>query len=99
VWRIPVEGGEEVKVLDAVNPVGKWTVAKEGIYFFIGSGGRRGTDICLYNFATRETMRVVTLKVSGCPEYYIAVSPDGRTILYPQMDQNGSDLMLVENFR
>lgn len=26
-------------------------------------------------------------------------SPDGRTIHYIQMDQAGSDLMLVENFR
>jgi hypothetical protein len=26
------------------------------------------------------------------------VSPDERTILYPQLDEAGSDLMLVENF-
>jgi hypothetical protein len=27
------------------------------------------------------------------------VSPDGRSIIYQQQDQAGSDLMLVENFR
>jgi len=29
----------------------------------------------------------------------MAVSPDGRTILYSQVDDPGLDLMLVENFR
>ena len=29
----------------------------------------------------------------------IAVSRDGRTILYTQRDEAGSDLMVVENFR
>jgi len=29
----------------------------------------------------------------------IAVSPDGWTIPYPQFDESGSVLMLVENFR
>jgi hypothetical protein len=28
---------------------------------------------------------------------HIAVSPDGRTIIYPQSDESGSVLMLVEN--
>jgi hypothetical protein len=29
----------------------------------------------------------------------VAVSPDGRWILYTPFDQAGSELMLVENFR
>jgi hypothetical protein len=29
----------------------------------------------------------------------IAVSPDGRTILYPKAVREGSDLLLIENFR
>jgi serine/threonine protein kinase/WD40 repeat protein len=29
----------------------------------------------------------------------VAVSPDGRTILYPKAVRTGSDLMLIENFR
>jgi hypothetical protein len=29
----------------------------------------------------------------------MTVSPDGWTILYTQLDEEASDLMLVENFR
>jgi hypothetical protein len=29
----------------------------------------------------------------------LTISPDGRTLLYEQLDNVGSDLMLVENFR
>jgi hypothetical protein len=28
----------------------------------------------------------------------LAISPDGRWILYTQLDQGGNDIMLVENF-
>ena len=29
----------------------------------------------------------------------LAVSPDGRWLLFTQIDQSGRDLMLLENFR
>jgi Tol biopolymer transport system component len=97
VWRVPVEGGEETKVLDSVHPYGKWAVGKEGIYFFTPSGEREHTDIQLYEFATGRTTKILTIESAVNP--HIAVSSDGRTILYTQTDQAGSDLMLVENFR
>jgi hypothetical protein len=31
--------------------------------------------------------------------FAIAISPDGQKILFTQTDEEGSDLMLVENFR
>ena len=33
------------------------------------------------------------------PDGFFDVSRNGRTILYKQADESGSDLMLVENFR
>ena len=48
------------------------------------------------DFNTGETQTVAELKV---PSGGLAVSLDGRTILYPQTDSGGSDLMLVEKFR
>jgi Tol biopolymer transport system component len=97
VWKIPVEGGQEVKVLDSVNTAGQWTVGQLGIYFFSLPDKQGHSDLRLYEFATSKVKKLLTIER---PIFFaIAVSPDGRTILYTQLDENGSDLMLVENFR
>ncbi len=98
VWKIPVEGGEEKKVLDSVHPYGKWAVGREGIYSFTPADEQGRTELRLYEFATGKTRMILRIE-SAAIGYYIAVSPDGRTILYTQIDEVGSDLMLVENFR
>ena len=96
VWRASVDGNQEAKVLDSVDNEGQWTVGKEGIYFFRTPDKMGHSDICFYEFATGQIRRVLTIQR---PVDHIAVSPDGRTIIYPQSDQAGSVLMLVENFR
>jgi len=53
--------------------------------------------ICLYEFATGKARKVMT--VERGINMRIAVSPDGNTILYTQLDEAASDLMLVENFK
>jgi Tol biopolymer transport system component len=97
VWRMPVGGGEETMVLDSVHCAGHWAFWKEGIYLFRPADAKGHSDICLYEFATGKTSKVLTIEKPI--SYYIEASPDGRTILYTQMDRAGSDLMLVENFR
>ena len=97
VWRVPAAGGEEVKVLDSIHSYGAWTVGEQGIYFFKSPDGQGHSDICLYKFATGATTKILTIERNVY--YRIAVSPDERTILYGQFDQEGSDLMLVENFQ
>jgi Tol biopolymer transport system component len=97
VWRMPVEGGEEIKVLDSVHPGAAWTVREAGIYFFTMPDKLKHSDLSIYEFATSKVRLILTIDrpvTTG-----LEVSPDGRTILYPQIDESGSDLMLVENFR
>jgi Tol biopolymer transport system component/tRNA A-37 threonylcarbamoyl transferase component Bud32 len=97
VWRASVDGNQEAKVLDSVHSEGQWTVGKEGIYFFRTPDKMGHSDICFYEFASGQIRKVLTIQMPV--NNHIAVSPDGRTILYPQSDESGSVLMLVDNFR
>jgi len=97
VWRASVDGNREAKVLDSVHSEGQWAVGKEGIYFFRPPDKMGNSEICFYEFATGQIRKVLTIQRPV--NNRIAVSPDGRTILYPQYDESGSVLMLVNNFR
>jgi hypothetical protein len=97
VWRALPDGSQEVKVLDSIDSSGEWTVGKEAMYFFRTLAKMGYRDICFYEFATGQTRKIVTTQRPLWSR--IVVSPDDRTILYPQADESGSVLMLVEKFR
>jgi len=97
LWRIPVNGGEEVKVLDSIHADGRWDIARDGVYFFTLPDKAGHSDIRLYEFSTGKVSKILTIE-RGVAEH-IAVSPDGRWILYTHLDDAASDLMLVENYR
>lgn len=94
LFRVPVDGGEEIKILDALHPR-SFMVVEKGIYFS-SPRDQAPYSIQFFEFASRQTKPViVSEKIMRTP----AVSPDGRSMLYTQSSQEGSDLMLVENFR
>jgi len=101
IWQTPVTGGPETLLLDH-NKAGYWrfwAVAPKGIYFATANEPARPV-IEFFNFATRNVMTIATLDKPLSPtDPGLIVAPDGRSLLFAQMDQSGSDLMLVENFR
>jgi Tol biopolymer transport system component len=102
LWRVPVQGGEEVPVMEQfkADNWGAWAVAKRGIYF-VDSDVWPLPTLKFFNFSTRHLNQVMSLEklpaLSGNP--VLAVSPDEQAILYAQIDDIKSDIMLVENFR
>jgi Tol biopolymer transport system component len=100
LWRVPVNGGEETPVLEQLRTAfwGYWAVRDEGIYFVDDPGGDSRPGIYLFRFASRETTRLAVLDKRPIPgDSAFAVSPDGRYIVYTQVDQSGSDIMMAES--
>jgi len=101
VWKIPVAGGEETRVL---GPVGQtqFAVVADGIYFIEpGPPGYatwiQGNSLKFFSFAKGAAEKVLDIKY--WPQAGLSISPDGRYVLFSQMDPFVQDLMLVENFR
>jgi hypothetical protein len=75
-----------------------WLVTASGIYFLDGDPPQPG--IHFLDFASARTKRVAD--VPGRAETWgggLALSPDGRTLLFSQIDEVASDIMLIEGFR
>jgi eukaryotic-like serine/threonine-protein kinase len=101
IWRLPVEGGEETQIL--TQPKGDhwddWALVDGGIYY-INTDVSDQHIIEFFSFATRKVKQVAAMeKVAPIWPSGLAVAPDQRSILYTQVDQNQSDIYLVENFR
>jgi Tol biopolymer transport system component/DNA-binding winged helix-turn-helix (wHTH) protein len=95
LWNMPVSGGEESQVLPSVV----WRaffLVNDGIYFIAEPGADRKFSIQFLNIATGKVKTVAPI---SNPAEELSVSPDGRFLLFSQVDEAGSDLMLVENFR
>ena len=90
--KMPIDGGEESRLLADQGGAGwwNWALARNGIYFL-------DEGLNFFDFATGKRTGVYTSEkplVMG-----LAVSPDGKSILYPQIDVAESSIMLLKNFR
>ena len=93
--RVPVEGGEETRIIASVCSNG-FAVVERGIYFF---SDWEDPSVQRFDFATRKVETVAKLK--GRLGWGVSVSPDGRGLLYTSYEGEigQTDLMMVEKFR
>jgi Tol biopolymer transport system component len=94
LWRMPVEGGLEELVLDSVLPR-HFTFAGQNLYYEHSENGK--TTVKVIDLGTRKSRAL--FEISKPMFLGLSVPPDQRWILYSQLDNEGSDLMLIENFR
>jgi Tol biopolymer transport system component len=101
LWKIPVQGGQALKVLEGLSNYLNLAIVEKGVYFVPSRNTAVGSSVQFLSFATNKITPVVSVQkpLDLNSRGGLAVSPDGRWILYTQFDQAGSELMLVENFR
>jgi sugar lactone lactonase YvrE len=79
--------------MTAVSDQSLWTVVPKGIYFAPMEAPK---SVQYFDFAIKHVRRILkSEKIFGNG---LSVSPDGRWLLYTQVDKENSDIMLVENF-
>ena len=96
---VPLAGGPErtlVRCVRGSDMDGGFDVAADGIYY--ADCGRPEPALHRLNPATGRDESLGTLEKFG-GSATIAVSADGRTVLYTKASGEGSDLMLIEDFR
>jgi Tol biopolymer transport system component/DNA-binding winged helix-turn-helix (wHTH) protein len=84
---------QPVAAMPNVQHRGQWALESDGIYFVPQSAPR---SISFYDFSTHKTRDI--FKTDRDVDDGISISPDRRYILYSQLDQFDSNIMLVNNF-
>ena len=102
LWRTSGPGGEERQILDGLAGFNSFEVAEEGIYFLLlRTADNAGGSIEFFHFASGKSQQIAAIDRPFGGGISVLLGPRGRVIeiLYTQVDHEGSDLMLVENFR
>jgi hypothetical protein len=94
---VPLSGGEEKRVLDQAGEKEwyNWALAPTGIYFL--EHREAGGALIFFDFGTGRTTTISTSDKQ--PGVGLAVSADGKSILYVEVALEDSNIMLVKNFR
>jgi len=96
LWRMPIDGGEETRVVPELYRY-NYALTDTGVYYVPHVVGTTPSTVRYLDLASGVTTQI--LEMDKPPDLGLAISPDGRTLLYTQVDYSGQDLMLVENFR
>jgi Tol biopolymer transport system component len=102
IWKMPLRGGKEERILARAggHEWFNWALTRTGIYFRDTDKSKNSEIVGVLNFfsfATGKTTRVTATDQPGGTG--LAVSPDGRSILYDDKGDAESTIMLVKNFR
>lgn len=93
LWKSALDGSGEVEAIDAVAQRG-FVVREDRIYYLRPETGG-GTTLRARLATGKDSLITSILKPLWIG---LSVSPDGKYAIYSQVDHEGSDLILVDNF-
>jgi dipeptidyl aminopeptidase/acylaminoacyl peptidase len=98
IWRTSLPAGKDEAVAGLETFTGRcWEGSAKGIYFVSPS---KSTTLQFFNFSNQQITRIRELPVAPARTYRgLSVSPDGRSMLYLQLDPALTNVMVVSNFR
>jgi hypothetical protein len=101
LYAVPADGGKETLVpeLKDAGYWRSWTVTDEGISY-LAKKSESEWAIQFYSFATRRITSLFTVK--DAPLWWmpgLAISSNGRRLLYAHLETPYDEIMLMENFR
>lgn len=98
IWRMPIAGGEEVRILDqpAAGYWGYWAVSSAGIYFLDQSRSTSAPAISVYDPATQKITPFARL--DRLPPLYSGISliPGKRELLMDDKQDAGSHIAMTQ---
>ena len=99
LWSVRTDGTEEHQLTEipASMHIWAWTPFQSGIYLMAWEDGK--TAIEYFDLQTKKLRVIYALeKDQPISAGGIAVSPDGKWLLFPQVDEQSSDVMMIENW-
>jgi hypothetical protein len=97
IWRVPIDGGTEVPVVEGLSYSLNFAVSARGLYFVALNDATDEASIEFLDLGTQKRSTLVRLDKAFW--FGMALSPDERSLVLPLVDSAGSNLMLVDRFQ
>jgi Tol biopolymer transport system component/DNA-binding winged helix-turn-helix (wHTH) protein len=98
IWKRSLKTGEESRLPINVCNWFEWAVARGGIYFLNQSFPPNGR-IEFFDFAHGQSIPIFALDKPASAFGGLALSPDGKSLLFGQQELDDSYIMVMKNFR
>jgi Tol biopolymer transport system component/DNA-binding winged helix-turn-helix (wHTH) protein len=103
LWRLSLETGNEKEIVKELGPGmwGYWTLVDDTLYYLQHTDTNQPqAGIFRLDLASGRTDKLgITQYALNSSDKGLTVSPDGKWLLYAQLDVNRSNIMLTENWQ